>query len=438
MKRNLLFAVSCILFVSTVFAQLPCNVMLGYYQTSWGTAVRLKDVNANYNVFALAFMEAGGGDQLPDNNTVDKLKLYSTSDANLRADILTVQGQGKKVLLSVGGASGSFKLTSTNDVNTFVSKMKTTIQSYKLDGMDLDMERSIYLQQLAGGTITSPEAHISNLISGLQQLLAWYQTTYSKKMILTMVPEVAYTTGGMSNYMSSTYGVAYLPIIEALRNDIDLVMVQLYNASGGSYGLDGSVYNQGTVDFIVSQTEAMIKGFTCKNSKGKYNGLKASQIAVCLPATSTSGGGYVSTTSVKSAINYLRGVGSKPGTYTLQKAGGYPGLRGMATWSVQNDLDGGYTFANNFATIFTSCLSTETDEIAVASALNLYPNPAADQLTVESELLQSQTLSIYNAFGQLVLQQNIADVKTILDISSLSSGFYTLSVGGEARKIVVE
>jgi chitinase len=436
MKRKLLFTTSFILFISTVFAQLPCNVMLGYYQTSWGTYVRLKDVNPNYNVFALAFLEAGGGDAMQDNNTVSSLNFYATSDANLRADILTVQGQGKKVLLSVGGASGSFKLTSTADVNTFVSKVKTTIQTYKLDGMDLDLERAIYLKQVAGGTISSPEAHISYVISGLQQLLSWYQTTYSKKMILTMVPEVAYTVGGLSTYMSTTYGVAYLPIIEALRNDIDLVMVQLYNASGGSYGLDGNVYNQATADFIVSQTEAMIKGFTCKNSKGVYSGLSATQIAVCLPATS--GSGYASTAIVKSAIDYLRGTGSKPGSYTLQKSGGYPGLRGMATWSIQNDLDGGYTYANNFATIFTSCLSSGVEEVATSASLRLYPNPAEEQLTVESELFKEQSLSIYNAFGQVVLQQEIVAAKTVIDISDLSAGFYTVSVGGVTEKIIVQ
>ena len=68
-----------------------------------------------------------------------------------------------------------------------------------------------------------------------------------------MVPEVAYTTGGLSSYLSAVYGVAYLPIIEALKTDIDLLMIQLYNASGGNYGLDGMVYNHGTPDFIISQ-----------------------------------------------------------------------------------------------------------------------------------------------------------------------------------------
>ncbi|MFM7024108.1 MAG: glycosyl hydrolase family 18 protein [Flavobacteriales bacterium] len=436
MKRRLLYTSAFILFVSTVFAQLPCNVMLGYYQTSWGTYVRLKDIDPNYNVIALAFMEAFGGDGLPDNNTVSKLSFYATKDSDLRSDIKTVQGQGKKVILSVGGASGSFKLTSDAEMNTFVTKMKSTIQTYKLDGMDLDMERSTYLKQVSGGTISNPEAHISRLITGIQQILDWYKTTYSKKMILTMVPEVAYTVGGLSDYMSTTYGVAYLPIIEALRNDIDLVMVQLYNASGGSYGLDNVVYNQGTADFIISQTEAMIKGFTCKNGKGKFSGLAATQIAVCLPATS--GSGYVSTATVKSAINYLRGVGSKPGSYTLQKAGGYPGLRGMATWSVQNDLDGGYTYAKNFATIFTSCLLTDIEEPLVAESFKLYPNPADHQLTVETTLLQGQTLSVYNTFGQVVLQHYVIDMNTVLDISSLAPGFYTVSAGGAMEKVIVE
>lgn len=169
--------------------------------------------------------------------------------------------------MSIGGAYGSFKLSSTTDINTFVSKVKTYIQTYSLDGIDIDLERSTYLSQVSGGTISNPEAHVTNMITAIQTLLDWYQTTYGKKMLLTFVPEVAYTVGGLSSYMSSTYGVPYLAMIEAFRDDIDLVMVQLYNASGGSYGLDNKVYYEGTADFIVSQTEAMITGFTCVNSK---------------------------------------------------------------------------------------------------------------------------------------------------------------------------
>ena len=419
-------------------AQLPCNVLVGYWQTNWGKQVRLKDINSNYNVINIAFLEAGGGDGNHDNNSVSALKLTVTDNANLLADIPVVQNQGKKVLISIGGATGSFKLSSTSDITTFVEKVKTIIQTYGLDGLDLDLERSIYLKQVSGGTISNPEVHIANMISALQQLLAWYQTTYSKKMILTLVPEVAYTVGGLSNYMSNTYGASYLPIIEALKNDIDLVMVQLYNASGGSYGLDNAIYYHGTVDFILSQTEAMIKGFTCKNGKGVYSGLKPAQVAVCLPAqTKASTAGYISPSNVSAALNYLRGVGPKPGSYTLQKAGGYPDLGGMATWSINLDADSAYVFANNFQNIFPSCLTTSIEEKKETS-LKIYPNPARNQINVEIANSIGQVIKIYTVSGQLVLQKTIESSSIIIDISELSVGFYHIQIGTTSKKIIVE
>jgi chitinase len=420
-----LVAVIC-MFSTQIMAQLPCNVMVGYWQSSWGTSVRLKDINSNYNVINLSFLEAGGGDGQSDNNVVSALKFTATNNANLLADIPVVQAQGKVVLMSIGGANGSFKLTSTSDVNTFLSKVEAVIQTYGLDGVDIDLERSVYLNQTRGGTISSPESHI--------------KTTYGKKMILTMVPEVAYTVGGLSSYMSSTYGVPYLAMIEALRDDIDLVMVQLYNASGGSYGLDGKVYYEATADFIVSQTEAMIKGFTCVNSKGTYSGLDASKIAVCLPASSAAASsGYVSTTVAKSALDYLLGVGSKPGSYTLKTSGGYPSLKGMATWSINTDLDASYSFANNYATIFSACpTTTSQQELEAQKPFQLFPNPASDFINLDGTNLLGETVKVYDISGQILLQQTITNNTVTMDISSLSSGLYFVQVSSLSQTLAVD
>ncbi|MFZ9848103.1 MAG: glycosyl hydrolase family 18 protein [Flavobacteriales bacterium] len=422
------------------FAQLPCNVLVGYWQSSWGTSVRLKDINSNYNVINLSFLEAGGGDGQSDNNVVSALNFSATNNANLLADIPVVQAQGKVVLMSIGGANGSFKLSSSSDVNTFLSKVKTVIQTYGLDGVDIDLERSVYLNQTSGGSISSPESHITYMISALQQLLAWYQTTYSKKMILTMVPEVAYTVGGLSDYMSKTYGVPYLALIEALRDHIDLVMVQLYNASGGSYGLDGKVYYEATADFIVSQTEAMINGFTCVNSKGTYSGLDASKIAVCLPASSAAASsGYVSTTVAKSALDYLLGVGSKPVSYTLKTSGGYPSLKGMATWSINTDLDASYSFANNYATIFSACpTTTSQQELEAQKPIKLFPNPASDFINLDGTNLLGETVKVYDISGQILLQQTITNNTVTMDISSLSSGLYFVQVSSLSQTLAVD
>ncbi len=442
MKRHLVYLRALIIFgfilsFGTCYGQLPCKVLVGYYQSSWGTNIRLKDVNSNFNVICLSFLEANGSSQNALNNVVADLNFYARDNAFLLADIPVVQAQGRKVLMSIGGANGSFKLNSAADVTTFVDKVKAVIQTYKVDGIDIDLEQNAYLNQ--SGTISNPSAHTANLISGLQQLLAWYQTTYSKKMILTMVPETAYVTGGLSQYQTDTYGVAYLPIIEALRNDIDLLMVQLYNA-GENVGLNGVPYNNGTADYIVSQTEAIIKGFTCKSSRGTYSGLPASKIVVTLPAQSGSAGsGYVTPAVAKSAINYLLGVSAKPGTYTLVTAGGYPDLRGMATWSINNDYDGGHTFAANYATIF-SCVTTGNEQTETVAAIAVYPNPAQQQITIENNKAgqQQAQLQIVSMIGEVWHQQELTEQKTTVDVSTFPKGLYLVKIGEATQKLVIQ
>lgn len=420
------------------FAQLPCKVLVGYYQSSWGTNIRLKDVNSNYNVICLAFFEANGGDGNYTNNTVSNLNFYARQNSSLIADIPVVQAQGRKVLMSIGGANGSFKLNTADDVATFVSKVKAMIQTYGVDGIDIDLEHNDYLNQ--SGTISNPSAHTANLISGLRELLTWYQTTYSKKMILTLVPETAYVTGGLSQYQTDTYGVAYLPIIEALRDDIDLLMVQLYNA-GQNTGLDGVSYTNGTVDYIISQTEAIIKGFTCKSSRGTYSGLPASKVAVTLPASSGSAGsGYASPTVVKSAIKYLMGGGPfRPGSYALKNTAGYPDLRGMATWSLNDDYDGGNTFATNYASIF-SCTTTGVEQTEMVEALAVYPNPAQQQITVENNQAGAAHphLQIVSMMGEVWYQQELTQQKTIVDISTFPAGLYLVKIGEATQKLMVQ
>ena len=434
MKRIILSLTLIFLSVFDSVAQLPCNVMVGYWQNSWGTAVRIKDIDVNYNVICLAFLEADKN-LVSTDNTIADLEFTPTNVAQVKADIPVVQGQGRKVLISIGGGTGSFKLNSVNDKNTLVSKVKTFITDYGVDGIDLDLEQGIYVSQT--GTISNPSSHITYVIQAIQELLAWYQTAYSKKMILTMAPEVAYTVGGLSNYMSSTFGASYLAIIEALHDDIDLVMVQLYNASGGSYGLNNSIYYEGTADFIVSQTEAIIKGFTCKNSKGIYTGLRANQVAVALPAR-TNASGYCSPAVVKSAVDYLRGTGAKPGSYTLQKVGGYKGLRGLMTWSINEDKDNANAFVNNFATIFTSCLSADVQSVDAAKGFQIYPNPTEGVVYLQGEEMNGKLVSVYNALGELVIQQTITDTKTMIDISGFSTGLYLVNVEGKVERLLVK
>lgn len=116
----------------------------------------------------------------------------------------------------------------------------------------------------------------------------------------------------------------YLPIIEALRDSLDLLQVQLYN-SGTMYGIDKNISAQGTADFIIAMTEAVIQGFS--TSGGMFSGLPSNKVAVGLPSCmNAAGGGYVDVDTVKSSIDHLMSNGTQPGTYVLSNSDGYPAL----------------------------------------------------------------------------------------------------------------
>jgi hypothetical protein len=63
----------------------------------------------------------------------------------------------------------------------------------------------------------------------------------------------------------------------------------------------------------------------------------------------------------------------------------------------------------------------------VNNQINLYPNPAQNNFTVEVSSNEKQTLQLFDVTGKQVLSQIINGTTTI-DVSNLSQGVYNLSV----------
>lgn len=428
------------MFGLTIQAQLPSKVLVGYWH-NW-EALRIKDLDDRYNVICLSFLEADKDyPAQPDNNVVGDLEFTPYNNTQLKADIPVVQAQGKKVIISIGGANGSFKLNNATDKNTFVTKVKDFIQTYGVDGIDIDLERQVYTCATGGSStvkIASPtDPHIVNLIAGIKEIMSWYQTTYSKKLILTMAPETIYIQGALSNWaVNNACGGHYLAIIEQLRDEIDLMMIQLYN-SGGVLDLNNVERFQGTPEFVTSNTESLIRGFNAKAGIGSFSGLPASKVVVALPACN--GSGYIAPTNLKAAMKYLIGEGPKAGAYTLKENGGYPTLRGMMTWSANNDKGCGYEFAQVFEDVFGE-IDNNTEAINTIEYHNLalFPNPAETQFQINSENLINQNVEIFDYNGKLVSTQIIKEKKTTIDVSQFSKGFYTVKAGKFTGKLIVK
>ncbi|MDD3711533.1 MAG: T9SS type A sorting domain-containing protein [Patescibacteria group bacterium] len=72
----------------------------------------------------------------------------------------------------------------------------------------------------------------------------------------------------------------------------------------------------------------------------------------------------------------------------------------------------------------------------IANALNLYPNPAENSVTLEFPVfgVNEKTVELYSSTGQLVKEEKFQSFKTTLDISTLPSGIYLVNVEDNTGK----
>jgi chitinase len=437
MRIRLLLIISIIMSITQVKAQ-SGHDLIGYWH-NWNDAsapyISLDQVDSRYTIIDIAFAVPAAGTDYKMTFTPDQV-----TPAVLLSQIQQLQSTGKKVLISIGGATAPVALNTVTERDTFVSTMTSILTAYGFDGMDIDLEGSSLA--LTGGTISQPtDATILNLIDAVDQIMINYRAVFNRKMMLTMAPEAAFVQGGMSAY-GGIWG-AYLPVIDALRDSLDILHVQLYN-TGSLYGIDGGIYTQGTADFIVAMTEAVIQGFN--TGGGPFAGLPASKVAVGLPACpQAAGGGFADTLMVKAALDYLTGNGPKPGIYTLAQPAGYPQLRGMMTWSVNWDAVSNcypsYSFAGNYQQIFGS--TTATNEVMMQDNIHVHPNPASSVTYLYLPLgsKRSGTLFLTDMYGRVIykIESDNFSSATAVDLSALPKGMYaiTLDSGNQVYRMKV-
>jgi len=327
------------------------KVIVGYWH-NWGTTtgtppyIRLRDVNPKYNVIQIAF-GVTTGDQATISFTPE-----GTSVADFKADIATVQSQGRKVLLSLGGENGILQLNTDAAKASFVSSMKSLLDQYNFDGFDIDLEggSNLVLNNGDNNFMSPTTPKVVNLIAGIQEIIN-YRKGQGKDCWLTMAPETYYVQAAYATAYSPLVG-AYLPLIYGLRNQLTFIHPQLYN-TGSMTGMDNKNYNSSTSDFIVAMTEMLLSGFPVAGTNQTFPALREDQVAFGLPAsTSAAGSGYTTPANVKKALDYLIKGTSYGGGYVMRKGSGYPGLRGIMTWSVNWDKANGDEFANNYYDYF--------------------------------------------------------------------------------------
>ncbi|MFH7014552.1 glycosyl hydrolase family 18 protein, partial [Flavobacterium sp. FlaQc-52] len=409
------------------FIPLPPKVILGYAH-SWENAGApflyfSQMVGSKFNVVDYAFVETANRDGYTPVLTTNDTRYLTNNVFNkqlLKNDIKSLRDSGVPVIVSIGGQNGHVVLDNVTQKNIFVNGLKAIIDEYQFDGVDIDFEGGS-MNFNAGGLRDISYAGISayprlkNVVDACKELKAYYGPGF----LLTAAPETQYVQGGYSTY-NDTFG-SFLPIIQNLRNELDLLAVQLYN-TGGENGLDGQYYGSAKkANMVTALTDMIIKGYNIATTGMRFDGLPASKVLIALPACpSAAGSGFITPAEGINAMHYLRtGTTFTGRTYTMQPGGPYPSLRGLMTWSVNwdasscgNSSELSKAYAVYFASQATAKMLSLDKIEAKSSTVAYFKN---DALSVSNETEDIAQVDVFNTIGQaLVSHKNIQNNKEIL------------------------
>ncbi len=240
--------------------------LIGYWTGDGpdGTLLRLRDVAPQWDVILVAFANVNhlapegtmqmhvrpGRPAEPGQPEVPPLDLIQ-----MKQDIAWLHSRGKKVLISLGGGGEYFSLVNRNSIPNFVDSVTQIVEEYGFDGIDLDFESPSLVLDPGDTDFRHPKtASVVNLIQALHQL----RDHFGPKFMLTLVPEGTQIPGGYVGY-GGQFG-SYLPLLWGVRDILTFVDVQDYNTPPFE-GLDGEMYQVGSVDYDAAMTELLLHGF---------------------------------------------------------------------------------------------------------------------------------------------------------------------------------
>jgi chitinase len=309
--------------------------LIGYWvgYGAAGSAFPIREVSPQWDVIIVAF-------STPDKNSPEGTMQFHTpaglNTEQFKADIAYLKSQGKKVMISLGGGGQHFTLADSKRVPNFVSSVTRIVSEYGFDGIDIDFE-SPSLSIDPGDTDfrrpTTPS--IVNLISAIKQL----HDHFGPRFMISLVPEGTQIPSGYPSY-GGQFG-SYLPITYAIRDIMSFIDVQDYNTPP-LQGLDGEIYQPGSVDYHAAMTELLLHGFNVGgNPKQFFPPMPADKVAVGFLT------GDTTPTIVSEAMDYIiTGKAPVGSTYKLRKPTGYSRMSGAMFWTIDADRRSNYNFSN--------------------------------------------------------------------------------------------
>lgn len=310
--------------------------LIGYWAGygAAGSTFPLREVSPQWDVIIVAFAT-------PDKNAPEGTMQFRTpaglNPAEFKADIAYLKSRGKKVMISLGGGGQHFTLADPKRVPNYVSSVTQIVTEYGFDGVDIDFESPSLSIDPGDTDFQHPTtASIVNLISALRQL----HDHFGPSFLISLVPEGTQIPAGYPSY-GGQFG-SYLPIAYAIRDILTFMDVQDYNTPP-LQGLDGELYQPGSVDYHAAMTELLLHGFAVGGDpKHFFPPLPADKIAVGFLT------GDTTATIVSQAMDYIITGKAPAGTrYQLRQPNGYSGMLGAMFWTIDADRRGNYVFSNS-------------------------------------------------------------------------------------------
>ena len=309
--------------------------LIGY----WSGYGPINDVSPQWDIIIVAFAtpdHSAPEGQMQYNYRVGNRPATPEQLATYKAAIKQKQGEGKKVMISLGGGGQRFTLDTQDGKERFIKTVEDICAEYGFDGIDIDFEASS-MNLIPGDT--DPKHPISpttvNMIAALREI----HDHFGKDFMVSLVPEGQQTSAAGADY-GGQFG-SYVPIIEGIRDILSFTDTQDYNCPPVE-GLNGEYYMPGSVDYHAAATEQFLHGF--------YVGRDPKHYFAPLPPDKVVIGYLNSDTTPEIVAESMRalitGKSKLMTRYTMQRPGGYPSFSGAMFWTIDADRREQYRYSN--------------------------------------------------------------------------------------------